>query len=253
MVEVIFNYKAIETKIQSDENDKMKDIVNKFIVKSQKQKSIIIFLYNGNKINEELTFKEQANELDNTRKKMNLLVYDNDDNNNNERKLIKSQDIICLECQENILINIKDYRINLYQCKNNHTKNNILLEEYENNQRIDISEIKCNKCKDKNMKETYNNEFYICNTCNMNLCPLCKSSHNNNHNIIKYNDKNYICNKHNDTFIKYCEECKENLCILCENNHNNHNIYLGEMVTNKNDLLKENEELRKIIDKFKKN
>ena len=55
----------------------------------------------------------------------------------------------------------------------------------------------------------------------MKLCPLCKSSHNKNHNIINYNDKNYICNKHNELFIKYCNECRENMCMLCENEHKN--------------------------------
>ena len=33
MVEVIFNYKGIETLIQCNINDKMKDIINKFIIK----------------------------------------------------------------------------------------------------------------------------------------------------------------------------------------------------------------------------
>ena len=80
------------------------------------------------------------------------------------------------------------------------------------------------------------------------------SMHDKRHNIIHYNDKNYICNKHNDSYIKYCKECKENMCILCENEHKNHNsIYLGDMIINKDELLKENEELRNIIDKLKNN
>ena len=36
---------------------------------------------------------------------------------------------------------------NLFDCKNNHNINNILLNEYENN--IDISKIICNNCKNK--------------------------------------------------------------------------------------------------------
>ena len=31
--------------------------------------------------------------------------------------------------------------------------------------------------------------MFICNKCNKNLCPLCKSNHNNKHKIINYNDK----------------------------------------------------------------
>ena len=42
--------------------------------------------------------------------------------------------------------------------------------------------------------------------------------------------------------------------MLCENEHNNHNmIYFGEMIINKDNLLKENDEFEKIIYKLKNN
>ena len=108
MAEVIFNHNGIETIIQCNENDKMKDIINKFIIKTENDKSKIYFLYNGNKINEKLSFQEQANEIDNQRKKMNIIMFDNVDNNNNVKKVIKSKDNICPICKENILLNIND-------------------------------------------------------------------------------------------------------------------------------------------------
>ena len=111
---------------------------------------------------------------------------------------------------------MNDYKIYLYDCKNGHRKNNILLEEFENTQNINISEIVCNICKEQNNSNTYNNEFYKCITCDLNICPICKIKHDNNHNIINYEQKNYICNKHNEIYIKYCNECKMNICILCE-------------------------------------
>ena len=52
----------------------------------------------------------------------------------------------------------------------------------------------------------YNNEMYICNGCDILLCPLCKNNHNKEHNIINYELKNYICNKHNESFIAYCKQ-----------------------------------------------
>ena len=255
MVEVLFNYNGIETIIQCNINDKMKDIINKYIIKTEKNNNNIYYLYNGDKIKEELSFNEQANENDNKRKKMNILVYIKEENINNKENIIKSKDVICPECKENILINIKDYRVNLYECKNNHTKNNISLEEYENTQKIDISKIKCDKCKDKNLGNIFNNEFYICNTCNIKLCPLCKSQHNNNnHNIINYKNKNYICNKHNSNYIKYCKECEENMCILCEKEHKNHNIiYLEYIILEKHEILKQKVDLLNIIDELRNN
>ena len=121
---------------------------------------------------------------------------------------IISKDIICPECKENILIDIKDFKINLYECKNKHKIDNILLNNYENTQKIDISKIICNICNKNNKKDINDNEFYLCNTCNKNICPLCKSIHDKNHMIINYDDKNYICKKHKETFTNYCKICK---------------------------------------------
>ena len=238
MVEVIFNYEGINTIIQCNINDKMKDIINRFLIKIGKNENDnnLLYIYGANIINYELTFIQQANELDKNRNKMNILVKSNNDNNKEIKEII-SKDIICPECGENIFINIKDFKINLYGCKNNHKINNILINKYENNQKIDLSKIICNECNENNKSNTHNNEFYICNTCNKNICPLCKSKHDNNHIIIKYDDKNYICKKHNESFIKYCKECNENICIICENEHNNHDIIdLVKILLNKDEL-----------------
>ena len=51
-----------------------------------------------------------------------------------------SKEIICPICKENCLIEIKDYKILLYNCKNNHNSN-YLLNEYKETQKINISEI----------------------------------------------------------------------------------------------------------------
>ena len=67
------------------------------------------------------------------------------------------------------------------------------MDQYEEGQKIDLSKIVCDICKINNKGNTHNNIFYICNTCNKNMCPICKSSHDNNHSIINYDDKNYIC------------------------------------------------------------
>ncbi len=43
MAEAIFNYEGIETIIQCNINDKMKDIINKYLIKQIKKKKIYIF------------------------------------------------------------------------------------------------------------------------------------------------------------------------------------------------------------------
>ena len=118
MAEVIFIYEGTNFTIQCNENDKMKDIINKFLIKIQKQVGDLYYLYNGNKLNNELTFNEQANELDKNRMKMNILV--NENKHKNIKNEIISKDIICPECKDNILIDIKNFKINLSGCNKNH-------------------------------------------------------------------------------------------------------------------------------------
>ena len=211
----------------------------------------LIYLYNGDRINKELKFKEQANEIDKTRMKMDILVIKIEDDSDGIKKLA-SNDIICPTCNENILIDIKDYKINLNDCKNNHNKENILLNKYEETQKIKLNDIKCNICEINNKSNTYNNEFFICNTCNKNICPLCKSKHDKGHFIINYDDKNYICKKHNEPFNTYCKTCKEDLCIICKREHKDHDLVdLSEIILNKNELIKIKQDLKNVIDKFK--
>ena len=248
MVEVIFMYDGKQIIIQCNVEDKMKDIINKFKSKIQNEDNNLYYIYNGDKINEELTFNQIIN---NKEEKINILVYNSKNNENEDRKEIISNEIICPECKENILINIKNYKINLYECKNGHKIENILFNEYENIQKIDSSKTICNVCYKCN--KNINEEFYICNECKFNLCSLCKSNHDKNHNIINYNDKNCICTKHNERYIRYCKECKKNLCFLCVNEHDKeHNIIdFLNIIPNKDELLKNMKYLDEIINKFK--
>jgi hypothetical protein len=101
---------------------------------------------------------------------------------------------------------------------------NLSLEEFINTQYIDLSKILCDECKVNNKSKTYNNEFFTCLDCVKNLCPLCRRKHGV-HRIINYNDKNYICFKHNSKFMKYCFNCKLNFCIFCSEEHKYHYLF----------------------------
>lgn len=113
---------------------------------------------------------------------MGILVDDIQLTEINE-KIINSKDIICPTCKETIKMKIKGYKIYLYDCKNGHNKDNILLDKFENTQNINESEIKCSVC-NTNKSKIYNQIFYICNKCKMNICPICKSIHDKTHIII---------------------------------------------------------------------
>ena len=53
----------------------MNDIINNFLNKIKEKGDNFFYLYNGNEINKQLTFKEQANYLDKNRKKMNNYIF----------------------------------------------------------------------------------------------------------------------------------------------------------------------------------
>ena len=250
MASVEFNYDGNIIIIQSNLQDQIKDIINKYIIKSSLDKKSLLFLYSGNIINEELKLYELMGEEKKDEIKILLNKKFNNDNNNS---LIKSNYIICPICQENIKYKINNYKIDLYECKNKHTINNIFLSEFERTQYIDISKVICNICKENNKNNTYKNEFYTCLSCDKNICPLCKSSHDKSHNIIKYEQKNFICQKHNEIYVKYCNQCKMNICIRCENEHKNHeNIYYGDIISKEDENKKYLHELRESIDLLKK-
>ena len=73
-----------------------------------------------------------------------------------------------------------------------------------------------------------------------------------NHKTINYDDKNYICKKHNDSFNTYCKICNENICITCEKEHSDHYIIdFRKIFINKEELVKSLEDLKNKIDEFK--
>ena len=252
MAKVIFKYSGIETLIQCKIEDKLKDICERYVIKIQKDINKLIFIYGGITLNLDLQLKEVINKMDRQDLKMNILVYDTNSNIIDER-VIQSKDVICPKCGEICLIEFKDYKVRLNNCKNNH-ESIISLNEYEETQNINENKIICGICNQNDKSKSYNNRFYICGICNKNICLLCKENHNKDHKIIDYENKNYICNKHNDSLISYCEICKENLCMQCQMMHDKNHRFISYMdiFPNINNIRKKIEELKDIINKFNK-
>ena len=236
--EITFNYNNNLIKVQCNLNEKIKDIINKFIIKSQIDKNSIYFLYGGTTINEELLLSKVASSEDIKRNKMIILVNSlNDNQNNNINSIIKSKEIICPKCFKHINIKIKNYKIILSDCKNGHFFEDILFKNFQNSQNIDLKNIICNNCNQKNKHDTFNNEFFTCLNCNQNLCPICKSLHNKYHKIINYDNNDYVCSTHFESFNSYCKICKKNLCIKCEKEHTEHKkIYYGDILSNEDEI-----------------
>ena len=241
MAQVEFSFKGVSTIIQCNLDEKMKNIFQKFIDKTQIINKNIFYSYDGKtEINKELTFEEVASPEDKTKNKMNIIVLENKLESDLEKKvIIKSKNIICPECKENIKMEIKNFKINLYECQNGHKMENILLNEFEYLQNKDLNSRKCDICNKIN-----NDNFYKCLTCNNNICPLCTSNHCKNHKIINYDDKYYLCKKHNEKYITYCDNCKINLCALCEPHKSHNKITYSDVLPNKEELFEKKKELK---------
>ena len=248
---VEFCFKNVKSNIQCLDDEKLEDILKRFAVKIEKEVGNLYFIYGGKTLSQDLknsTFNQIATKIDKERKKMTLLAYEINTNLDVEHNnLIKSKEIICPDCGENTIMHIKNYKINLSGCKNSHIINDLSIDLFDKTQIIDESKIECNNCK-KNKADSYEKKFYICTSCQINLCPLCKLNHFKWHKIINYDDRNYICNIHNnEKYISYCKNCKKNICALCYSEHENHdkNNY---KLPNKNIINDKINELRKKID-----
>lgn len=115
---------------------------------------------------------------------------------------------------------------------------------------IDQDKIICEICQKNKKINSYENKFFNCLTCTKNICSLCTLNHSKEHKIINYDEKNYICHKHNDKFISYCEECKINLCLLCNEHKVHKRILFTDIFPDKDNLMKRKEELKNNIERF---
>ena len=248
---IYFIYSGETIDMHCSTQEIMKDIIKRFCDKINVNKNTIYCLYSGKKLDENITL-ENLKKSQNINEKTTILVYSIDEKDKETvHKIIKSSTIICPNCKEIATIKFNNYKL-FFNCKNNHNIKNVFLKDFENSQKIDESKIICQVCEKINKSNCFNKDFYICLYCKKNLCPICKSSHDKNHNTIKYERKNYICFKHEDNFCSYCRTCKCNLCIACENDHFNHDtISLGKIFPKQEELNNKMYELTENISRLK--
>jgi len=225
MSEVEFKYEGISIIIQCKPEEKFETIIKRFIIKAGKKKDELIFIYGGEFINENLTFIEQANEMDKARNKISILVNKKNEENLDEKDSFKKSNyIICPECKESARILIDNYKIELYNCKKGHKTKDILINDFNKTQNIEETKIICQNCNKVNKSTSYNNIFYICFDCKKNLCPICKSTHDKTHNIFDYDEKYFICDLDYELYNSYCADCNTDICVICETQHKGHKI-----------------------------
>ena len=231
MVEIQFELDQIKTTINGKLEEPFQNIIDRYINKTSQKPDSLYFVSKGKPMNPNESIGNQMSEKEKKDNRILVYVMIIEKENQNE-SIIKSKDIICSECKEPCRIKIENYKIKLYECPNGHTNDSIKFIDFDNTQNINISKIKCNKCPYKNKGNCPKDEFYRCLTCKSNLCILRRTNHNKTHNIIKYDEKNYICPIHNENFIKYCIKCNKNICFSCEEHENHKTIFLGDIKPN---------------------
>ena len=227
MVEIQFDFNQVSTMIQAQLEEPFQNVIDIYHEKSLFEPGSVKFELNGKPINLNESIESHMNKQDKKNKRMKILVTEikNDD-------IIESKDIICPKCKEQCRIVFEKYKINLFECPERHIFKNISLMNFNNTQKINISKIKCNKCGLGNKDNFKKNEFFRCLSCKLNLCLSCKNNHDSKHNIIIYNEKNYICQIHNEAFFKYCIQCHEHICFSCEEHNNHESIFLIDLKPN---------------------
>ena len=243
MKKVLFRWNESEIIIECKPNETFEEICIRYLKALLIDKKIFILKYLGKEIDLKKTYSEIINNYimnSNLDKKKNLVPVDVSERLDIEKEnsdVFYSNQIICPKCSENCFINIQDFRIRLYNCLNNHRKYNILLGEFEKTQRIKISDIICHKCKISYKNKSVDNKFYICINCNKYFCKKCKLEHDNQHILINYEKKNYICKSHSRYYDSYCEDCKKNICIICYQDHDKHKkISYGNILPKSSEL-----------------
>ena len=249
MVELEFDYEQSKVFLQANLTDYFSNVITKYYQKTLIEPNSVIFVAHSFKVQENNRIMDIMDQSDKKNNKLYIAVFPLYINVN--KKVIEdSKEIICPKCSEQCQIKIEDYNVKLFDCKNNHSTI-LSLNHFKESQKIDLSQIKCNFCKNKNIGNSFDHIFFYCRNCKANVCVLCKEKHNKNHFIINYEQKDYTCPLHNDSYFKYCHDCKLNICMSCNQMHINHRLEPFEnLISNPDSKRFELDKLKDEIDIF---
>ena len=184
IIRINFNFEGINVTVQASIKERFKNIINKFVIKTQLNLENLIFLYCGKQLEPEKIVKEQISELDKIRKEMTILV----DRPSVNPYFIKIKFIFrntIIEIEASLKDNFEDAIDKFFKksqimpgtasffANNKILKPNLTIENQINNVDIIKNEIKvfvlklnmndiiCYEHKDINMFSSYNIAFFI--------------------------------------------------------------------------------------------
>ena len=241
IIKFIYLNKKYRIKL-NEKNITIHTLIIDFISVLNKNVNELYFIYKGKYLSS--NDNRKINELKD--KNINIFVFNlNTKKIDNENKELKH--VICPLCQNLSIITNNNDLFSFNTCIYNHKLNDFTINAFIENQYIDESKIKCDICKNNKI---YYDKFYIYGIKKY-ICPLCAEIKKNQYNIIDYNDRFSICNKHKNKYISYCKNCRINLCDICENEHKNHKIKIFKEIKPNNKRIEEIKIEEMKINKYK--
>ena len=151
MIKIEFAYNNGTVIVYGEETQIFKEIIPKFLAKSPADPNSLSFLANGSSVNPESKIIDLMNSENKNNKNIKILVNQFKDDDKVESSIIQSNGVICPKCFNPCRLEIKNYKIKLYDCVNKHVCENIKLKDYKNTQMIDRRKIVCDNCKSKSI------------------------------------------------------------------------------------------------------
>jgi hypothetical protein len=218
----IFVYTNKTTEIPCQGKEKFVEVIKKYLDIINPNSNIVeyYFYYEGTKIESDNYEKPIEDNVFGKKESFILSVEKN-------IKIIK-----CPNCNyDDCVVSLLNYKTTFYNCEHFHL-NISSYDHYLNDQVFFPERIICSDTSDTCLQNARNDpDFKMCLTCSQtvkrtrSICSNCIKKHKEqNHFIIKYEDKNYYCPTHIKRMEKYCFQCKVNLCVTCAEGHNGHLI-----------------------------
>ena len=127
MIKIVFEFESQIISIQGNVSESFKIIINKFSQKTFLDTNEMEFYVNGQVIDPEKTV---GNYLLKVNEETMKVIVIKKQKKENKDVIEQSKDIICPDCKEPCRINMNDYKIKLYECRNGHINKGIKIDDF---------------------------------------------------------------------------------------------------------------------------
>ena len=162
MVDIEFDYLQDKITMKFNLTDDFNSVFDKYYQKANIEPNSVVFMAHAMTIPKDKKIIDIMDTSEKLTNKIYISVFPLYLNNN--QVFEQSKEIICPKCSEQCIIKIKDYLVELYCYKCNHSTF-MRLDEFKDSQKLDLAKIKCEICNVKNMGNSFDHVFFYCQNC----------------------------------------------------------------------------------------